>query len=234
MSQQAAREVHVVAESVSQEAYERIRDKLVSGDMTPGTRLVNRVLAREVGVSVSPVREALNRLASEGLVEHIPGAGTFVRRLSNRDLAKLYSFREHLEVYAVREAANHRQPYQVDELERICGESKGLLEAMRARGGGKPTAAQMRNWLNLDRAFHETVIEAADNPWLARASGNLHLLSHAMRSKAREGAPERAESTIEEHEAIVRAIASGDGEAGAETMRQHIRYAGRVHLSKTQ
>ena len=82
----------LMSSSAAQQTYDQILEKLIAGAIRPGERLVNRTLASELGVSVIPVREALNRLASEGLVEHIPGAGTYARSLDGREIIKLYSF----------------------------------------------------------------------------------------------------------------------------------------------
>ena len=70
--------------SLAEQAYRHIRSKLSNGTFVPGEQLVNRVLATEIGVSVIPVREAINRLATEGLVEHVPGSGAFVRQADSQ------------------------------------------------------------------------------------------------------------------------------------------------------
>ena len=77
------------ASSLADETYHAIRKRVAAGDWPPGMRLVNRKLGVELGVSMVPVREALNRLASEGLVEHVPGAGAFVRRLDRKRVRSL-------------------------------------------------------------------------------------------------------------------------------------------------
>ena len=67
-------------QTLAEKSYDYIREKLSRGELPPGKRLVNRTLADEIGVSVIPVREAIHRLATEGLVEHVPGSGAFVRK----------------------------------------------------------------------------------------------------------------------------------------------------------
>ena len=214
-----------MALSVSQRTYEKILGRLVSGALPPGARLVNRVLAKDLGVSVIPVREALNRLASEGLVEHIPGAGAFARKLAGRDIVKLYSFREQLEVYAVREAAQHIQPFQLERLRRICETAAALIERVAHSDDAVPAPEDVGEWLELDAAFHEALIEAADNPWLARAAGSARLLSHVVRTKPRDLVLEEARKTLHEHSEIIAALAERDGEGAAGIMVRHIRYS---------
>ena len=83
--------------TLTEKSYRHIRDLLVDGELQPGDRLVTRVLAEKIGVSLAPVREAIFRLSSEGLVEHVPGAGAFVRTPQAQDLEELYVLREAVE-----------------------------------------------------------------------------------------------------------------------------------------
>ena len=69
-----------VSTTLSEKSYQHVRDLLIRGELAPGQRLVTRNFAESIGVSLAPVREALNRLATEGLVEHIPGSEAFVRQ----------------------------------------------------------------------------------------------------------------------------------------------------------
>jgi DNA-binding GntR family transcriptional regulator len=209
--------------TASQETYDRLLEKLLSGSYPPGTRLVNRKLASELGVSVIPVREALGRLASEGLVEHIPGAGSFVRNLSRKEIVKLYSFREQLESFAVREASANRQSYQLERLNRILEESETFMADL-TQDDSEHRDANLKRWLDLDANFHETVIDAADNPWLAQAVGSVRLLSHVTRTKPRQLVFEQCRRTLDEHIAIVSAIQIGDADAAEVLMRRHLAF----------
>ena len=210
--------------TTSQETYERLLEKLISGAFPAGTRLVNRKLATDLGVSVIPVREALGRLASEGLGEHIPGAGTFCRKLSPKDIVKLYTCREQLEAFSIREASKNIQPYQLDRLERVLEESDKLVsELTDAEPGGSEDNRKL--WLKLDAAFHETIIEAADNQWLAQAVSGARLLSHVSRSKPRNLDAENCRKTLDEHRNMTDAIRSGDADKAERLMRQHIVFA---------
>ena len=85
-------------QSLAEISYAYIRERLASGEFPPGKQLVNRTLAEEIGVSVIPVREAINRLSSEGLVDHVPGAGAYVRKANRQDLNNLYVLRDALDV----------------------------------------------------------------------------------------------------------------------------------------
>ena len=111
-------------QNLAELSYEFIREKLASGAFSPGKQLVNRTLAEEIGVSVIPVREAINRLSSEGLVEHVPGAGAYVRKTNRQDLNNIYVLRDALESCAAAEAAQYITEDQLEELEHILDRAK--------------------------------------------------------------------------------------------------------------
>ena len=129
---------------MAQRVYEQIREQIQTGKLSPGTRLVNRKLAGEMGTSMVPIREALNRLTSEGLLEHLPGGGNFVRKLTRKEIIQLYEFRESLETFAAREAARNNQDYQLKHLNRICDDWAGILKTIKATKGQKTTKAMLR------------------------------------------------------------------------------------------
>ena len=86
-----------VATTQTEKAYRLLREKLMAGELEPGQRLVNRQLATEFGISVIPLREAISRLASEGLIQQIPGSGSFVRSTDEREMEELITFRACIE-----------------------------------------------------------------------------------------------------------------------------------------
>ncbi len=214
-----------MAGSVAQSTYERLREMLLAGEIAAGDRLVNRTLAAELGVSVIPVREAIQRLASEGLVEHIPGAGAYARKLDRREISQLYSFREQLEIYAAREAAAHIRSYQLDQLEQVCEEFGALLNQIDQAQEQLATHDIVKRWLVLDAAFHEVLIEAADNPWLQKATSDLKMLSRVVSSKPRHLSLEVATRTHDQHLQLIGAIRAGNADAAGDIMRGHIQSA---------
>ena len=100
-------------------AYIQLRDKVWAGELKPGDRLVNRTLGEELGVSTVTVREAIHRLASDGVVEHVPNAGAFVRKLSSREMIDLFTFRSWLDLFTVREAVRRIESQYVRRLDRV-------------------------------------------------------------------------------------------------------------------
>ena len=216
--------------SISEGIYQRILEKLMTGEITPGEQLVNRALAKELGASAIPVREALQRLASEGLVEHIPGAGMYVHQLDAGEVAQLYSFREQLECYAASEAARHARGHQLQRLNGTLKKARALLKEVQEKGSGAVSKDYAARWIRLDAEFHGIVIEAAGNVWLTRAASQIQLLHNIIRSKSGDFEITAAKNTLKDHRAIADAISRGEGEKAAKTMSQHIRSARQYSL----
>jgi len=198
---------------------------LARGELSPGQRLVNRTLADQIGVSFTPVREAIRQLASEGLVEYVNGAGAFVRSPSRQELKELYDLRETLEPFAVSQAAAHIASAEVAELRSICDRWRVLAEQLRTEPA-PATLEQMRCFLDADARFHEVIYEASRNRWLTKIARDLRLVVHAF-SALRETTAfltaGRAEETHREHLECVRLLESRDAEALREWMVAHVR-----------
>jgi len=160
-------------------AYEHLRGKLLKGEIRPGMRLGNRKLAQEIGVSYTPVREALSRLISEGFVEHIKGVGAYVHMPDAREIDELLSIREVLESHAVAEAIRHITPEQFKILDSVCSE---WLAVLRANRTFQLKPEQLDRWIHLDQLFHETLILAAKNRRLTKFMRDQRLLEKVFGS----------------------------------------------------
>lgn len=157
-------------QTLAERAYSHIRGKITAGDLAPGRRLVNRSLASEIGVSVIPVREAIHRLATEGLVEHVPGSGAFVRKTDRQELDNLYVLRDALESCAAGEAARYITEHQLELLEAILSQAQDIAGRLASQSRGHASQRQMSAWLDTEQQFHELLIEAARNPLLAKVA----------------------------------------------------------------
>lgn len=169
--------------NLSERSYQFLREQLSNGKLRPGDQLVNRTLAKEIGVSIVPVREAINRLSSEGLVERVPGAGAFVRKLDAQDLDNLYVLRDALESCAAAEAARYINELELEELYDILKEAQTIADKLANQSRGHATKAQMEAWLSTEKRFHSLLIEAARNPLLARVAGEHHAISQIFDSQ---------------------------------------------------
>ncbi len=194
-----------------QRVYDHLRSEILADRLTPGTELQEVALARALGVSRGPVREALGRLAAEGLVTVRPRRGAVVRALSKEEFVEAYQLREALETMAARLAVPRLTP---DHLARM----QALIETMAAHAD----RGDVHGFFDANTAFHETFFEAAGNRMLAQAYRQLRsqIDRYRLRSLQLRGDLRRS---IAEHRAILRAARAGDVERTVHLVSEHIR-----------
>ena len=196
--------------SLGQEAYERLLTELISLEITPGERLSVDALARRYRISQTPIREALARLESDGLVikTHLRGF-TAAAGFSRREFTQLFDIRLLLEPYAAGQAALHRSAEQAAALQE-------LADRMRV-GVPDPAAGTL-----LDGQFHDLVATAAGNPLVRESLTRLHAHLHLARVPRPAG---DAAPAATEHECVVAAIVTGDRHNAEAAMRSHLERA---------
>jgi DNA-binding GntR family transcriptional regulator len=202
--------------SLGTSVYNELRQRIVNGQLKSGERLREVELASLLGVSRTPVREAIKRLESEGFASYVSSRGAVVTELTPEQAVELYAMREILEGAAARFAAQHAYPAEIQMLEY-------LLEAERQLGEDPEEQA------NLNRKFHGSIYGMAHNRYLLAVltkARDYMVLLH----KTAYFAPGRAESAYREHVAIVDAIRRGDAQAAEEAARAHIREAQRIRM----
>src|SRR5947209_20189278 len=143
----------VATRSQSEEAYQRILERIVRLEMAPGSVVNEARLRGELGIGRTPIREALQRLGRENLVRSIPHRGTFVTDVNITDLARITEVRMVLEAHAARLAA-----------EKLSGADRAAMEGVLELVGGPLT--DQRELMRLDQVVHRTVYRAARNPFL--------------------------------------------------------------------
>jgi DNA-binding GntR family transcriptional regulator len=223
-----------MSENLSQKAYWHIHDKLTTGSLKPGLRLSNRAVAKEVGISFTPVREALNRLVSEGLLEYRQGLGVFVPQATRREIEELYEVREMLESAIAARACGSLSASVLKELCEFQEEMCQIVDTVRDTGRMAEHGERFRN---LDSAFHLTLIRGTGNRQLLDTMADLRkkcaiktrgesavagLVGHVFQTEPFES----IERSYREHEELIEVLQTDDGEAASRLMGQHIR-AGR-------
>jgi len=195
-------------------AYEQIRDAIRNGRLKPGDRVTESEIANWLKMSRTPVREAVFRLETEGLLTRQSRQGLTVAKLDYQAVIELYAMREVLEGTAAHSAALHASQPEVEAL-------REMLEIERSIGEDDPTKAADAN-----RRFHQIIYHAAHNRYLLKS---LNALSNAMilLGHTTLAMPGRHATALEEHEALVEAIAARDAEAAQAAARNHIRAAQR-------
>lgn len=190
-----------------QSAYRRLLEEIRSGALAPGARLRETELADRLGISRTPVREAIRQLEADGLVVHLPRQGATIRTLDHAEMVELYEMRAVLEGTAARLAARAASDIELAEL--------SALNADLALAAAGPQARE------LNRQFHRMLIEAARNRFLLKSMNALQktLLILGPTTLAD---PSRATAAVAEHAAVLAALQSRDGAAAEAAMRQHV------------
>ena len=210
-----------MSSSQLQTAYDMLFEQILSGELAPGTRLVNRTISKQIGVSTIPVREAIHRLTSEGLVQHIPNAGAYVRELTRDELIQLYDYRNELEKFTIERAIKHIDSYQLSRIEGICAQWQEIISQTEAQSQEKLSEEHNQEWVKLDLDFHKILSDAAHNTWLTRSIQQLRLMSRIVYTKPPHIFINEAKTTLNSHQAIVDAIKAQDESAAIQAMEVH-------------
>jgi DNA-binding GntR family transcriptional regulator len=196
--------------------YDALRDAIWEGRIGRGERVREEEVARSLGVSRTPVREALQRLQQRGLLVNRVGRGLVVAELGKREVVELYAMREILEGSAARFAAQHAAPAEIDLLYRLQRE---LAEA--------PDDALLL--VKLNHRFHQAIYDAAHNQYLTQTLDAL-LDAMALLHAATFRAPRRRKESDDEHRRIVAAIERHAADEAEALAREHIRQAQRTRF----
>lgn len=195
-------------QSLRERIVARLRQAIIAGDLPPKTRLMEPELARRLGVSRTPLREAIRHLEAEGLLATVPRVGTFVTEVSPRDVEDTYAIRSVLEGLAARQAAENPDPAKAERLRAI------LSELARK-------TTDYRLYHEAAGRFHEAIFALSGNQ---RLQAMYHSLTHQVarfRSLSL-AVPQRPKVSFREHRRIAEAIVRGRGAEAEHLMRAHI------------
>ena len=195
---------------------DRLREDILAGRLEPGTELSEVALAREFGTSRGPLREALGRLGSEGLVTITPRRGAVVTQLSRDEFIAAYQVREALETLAVRLAVPLMRDAEIAHLRELCE-----LMARAARED------EVRLFFDTNNSFHEALVRGSRNQKLHEVHRVLvgQMAPYLPRSLELRGS---LQQSVAEHEAILAAIDARDSDRAAELLAEHIEVPQRV------
>ena len=195
--------------TISQQVYERLRDEVLTGSLHPGVWIREQDIASAWSVSRTPVREAVRRLAHDGLVESSPNRGVRVRELTPQEVNDVYELRELLEGTAARRAAERAEACDIERL-------RALLAHIDTLPASEPAAH-----IRADEALHDAIVAIAGNEALFDLTRRLY--GRVARVKIITRDTNTSRRTREQHLAIVEAIAAHDPDGAERAMREHIR-----------
>lgn len=212
MAIERAKGVALRAKGLADEVYDVLFKKLLLLEIPPGSRITVDNLVRELGVSQTPIREALGRLEGEGLVvkAHFVGYSA-APQISRRKFEELYELRLLLEPFASRQAALNMKSEALGSLRRIALEMSEL--------GTNKRRIHYSSFARLDAAFHDEMLAAAGNQLIRETLAHLHTHFHIFRLIFRSNVTEEA---LNEHAAILAAFDRKDGDAAEVAMRVHV------------
>ncbi len=199
--------------SLSGRVFQSIRDGILNGKYKEHDELREVTIGKELGVSRTPVREALRQLELEGLVTIIPNKGAYVTGISEKDVNDIYEIRFMLEGLCVRWATEHITSEELDQLEEII-----LLSEFHMKRGG----TSFEQIMELDGRFHMVLYEACKSRMLSHVLTDFHKYVLAAR-KSSMVSEERVRKSIREHKQILRAIRDKDADMAEQLANEHIR-----------
>jgi len=202
-----------------------LRQSIMTGELPPGTRLIEVELARQLGVSRGPLREAMRILETEGLLESSPGRGSSVTQFSEKDIREVYSLRAVLEQEAIRLAAMYSKDEDLNQLQIILD---ALFEAAEDGNLSKVT--------ELDFQFHTQIWKMADHQLLMQVLQGITTQIRMFLAVQTHLYNDLAEG-ISDHQKLLDSLKNSDGESGAQIMKNHLQVAEDVilsHLSQTE
>ena len=198
------------ARSLSDQAYYRIRELIVTLELPPGSLVSERELMERLGLGRTPVREALRALARERLVEVYPRRGMFVSSVDVRDLAGLSEVRNTLEPRAVRLAAERATPTDREAIDALLDELELVHDG-----------PDERTLIDLDQRIHRHVYHCAHNPFLEETLNEYYVLTLRIWFLALDRVA-RLDDAVSEHRELLDAIRAGDGDRAEGAMRRHV------------
>lgn len=193
-----------------EEVFNTLRDQILKGELSPGDRLMEIHLADRLGVSRTPVREAIRMLEREGLAITIPRRGAQVAKMTEKDLSDVLEVREALDELAVTKACENMSPEIIKKLESSVVDFKEAIKT------GDP-----KRIVEADEAFHHIIYEAADNPRLLSITDHLKEQMYRFRFEyVRE--EKDYDKLINEHERLIEGLKAGDVESVKRDMHTHL------------
>ncbi|HWP98186.1 MAG TPA: GntR family transcriptional regulator [Syntrophomonadaceae bacterium] len=190
-----------------------IREAIISGTLKPRERLMEIQLAEELGVSRTPIREALRKLELEGFIVMVPRKGAYVADFSFKDIADVFEIRAALESLAAGLAAERITDEELENMERLLAEKAEAI-----------VRNDMDKLIEVDTKFHEAIYQASRNKRLWTIINNLREQIQRCRTTSL-AVPGRREESLEEHRVIVEAIQSRDPQLSRQVAQDHIENA---------
>jgi DNA-binding GntR family transcriptional regulator len=208
--------------NLSDLAYKHISDELLNGDLIPGQKISEPALAKKLGFSRTPVREAIQRLKNEGLLRQVPSSGTYVAETNRVPLIETYEIRLALETMAVRKVAKRIRSRDLPKLKKCCDKMKSIINIMHKKKIDDIQGDLLVKFLAADLDFHLTIMKLAGNRTALKLITDAHMRNRIFGHLCRYRDLNHAKHTLSVHSNIVRAIANHESDAAYKLLYEHI------------
>jgi DNA-binding GntR family transcriptional regulator len=208
--------------NLSDLAYEYISEKLLNGQLAPGQKISEPAFARELEISRTPVREAIQRLENEGLLKQVPSSGTYVAKLDRVPLIETYEIRLALETMAVRKVAKRARGRDLSRLKKCCDRMKSVINTMQKKRIDRIEGSLLAEFLSVDMDFHLTIMKIAGNRTALKLITDAHMRNRIFGRLCRHRDLDHARHTLEVHSRVVKAVADHNSEAAYKLLYEHI------------
>lgn len=200
----------ITRRTLHEEVLERLRDMIIEGTLAPGQRINEGVVGAQLGVSRTPLREAIKTLASEGLVEILPAKGAIVRKFTARDLGQILQVLKSLEQLGARIACEQASDATIQ-----------AIEALHTRMMALYAAKNRLEYFKLNQAIHSAIVAASGNAVLMEMHETLQARIKRLRFIGNEG-PSKWAGAVAEHEEMIAALLKRDAPALEEVIGRHM------------
>jgi DNA-binding GntR family transcriptional regulator len=219
------------SDTLREQAYRYIHGKIATGELTGGSQVSEQSLANEMGISRTPVREAIRQLIMEGLVEQVPRFGTLVRIPDRRELAELYEVREALESYAAAEAARRITPEDLELLTRLYRQMRAIARRLRTSGEPALEGKPLQQFLAADMGFHLLLIRAVGNRRMLKITADMRVLVQIFGHRRQVHTAKIVLRACRYHRQILEALRTRDAEAARDWTVRHLHASRRQTLA---
>ncbi|UCG66707.1 MAG: GntR family transcriptional regulator [Deltaproteobacteria bacterium] len=203
-------------------AYKALRDSILSGHLVPGEIYNEMAIAKELGISRTPVREALLELSTQGLITFLPRKGVMVSHHKRQDVEEIFELRKAIELAAIEKAAKASPPRDLAKCEKALANQRKIIKKK-----------DFLAFLQADRMFHTTFSEMTNNRRLVDILENLRDIIHLMGAEAL-GRAGRWPEVIVEHEKVLEAVRQGKPMKAREAMDYHLDRSKEAVLKRTR
>jgi DNA-binding GntR family transcriptional regulator len=219
--------------SARERAYVYIQQKIAGRELPAGKAISEVSLAAEIGISRTPVHEAIRQLLGEGLLEEDSNGSTVVVRLSRQNFVELYELRSVLETHAVSKIAKNRLTGRgIERLQALAGEVKALRSELAKSGEKTLSDAQMRRFEMADISFHTVLVSIAENAAALKVFNQVRYLIRVFAARHTGHNTESLARIYNEHSDLISALADGDGGKAMQAISQHIQTSQQERLEE--